>query len=1320
MPESTSSIPAWKLLDQLRSNSALSSHEFTQALAALIFLRWADYQEAELEAIAAFDEIDYEPVLPVPLHWRTWHQLPPEKLRVFLLEGLPAALNQLNNSRHNPLATHLHHMASPVQKLANINTSSLNSLVHWLADQPFETPADRRQLLNVFDRTLLFSIKGQEGRIRQYLTPQGIAHLIALFATPKAGNRIYDPCFGSAGLLSAAFDVVLNDSTNKSVRTGTAELTFSGVEINQSAYIVGLTRLALAGINDPQLELGNSLERTPLSNPQQNGFDVVVANPPFGMRVNPEVADHFPIPTKDATGLFIQHALSQLKPGGRAVIVVPQGFLFRGGLEKKLRQYLLEQHTVETVVSLPPTAFLPFTSVKSSILVLRRGGTSKQIRMVDAERFFTQGPGRQPAVISENFSLELLENIRAIKPSEFCWDIDAEALTETEFDLTPRRRDQSGLISIIESLGPTVKIVQLKDCCREILSGKQPPPSNLVEIPSNDPWSDNTDKYLVRSSARSPQAELVPFEHAIPYIRIKDINKGQASKGSTWLTPDAASRIESQWKLLAGDVLISKSGTIGKVGIVRNDAVGAVAASGLFVLRTDGDRLDPHYLAAYLDSADCRAWLQDRASGGTINHLTKRIIEDLPVLLPPLQMQHQIAAMWREYEKDAIASLAQLITEGESNPIIDWVASELKNLPTDPESLSNPLDLGLLDQLSSRVKPLRNKAAHGMYGDNTLSPWIISFSEAVAPLRGVSDMPHGSALLSILQESARGLVVVKEAVKGQLPSFGKARKLTDIVSRWLTYASKALLNSVQLVFVIETSTLVVGKPQDIDVQVTNASPLPLRNIELAFEPAWGAGKIKYLAENASETLGLQAVPPDIAKAFTLLINWRAQTLDGSKVDGTREFVFEISPVSTDVESHTEDLGASPYVCGDPIRPERNDVFFGREELLDQIRRQIVQSGNVVLLEGNRRAGKSSILRHLEGVGPVPGWLGVYCSLQGAEGSQEGAGVPTPAVFREIAISIAKGMADLKIEVPLPDGSILPTGKKIGIAKACRSGISDEHSFADFRDYVEVALEALAEKRLCILLMLDEFDKLQEGIDNGVTSPQVPENIRFLVQTYPGISAILTGSRRLKRLREEYWSALFGLGTRFGVTSLSPEAAKRLVTEPVKGRLLYSREAGERAIILTNRQPFLLQSLCNRIFDMAARLKIRSISLDLVEEAATLLADDNEHFRSLWNYAETDCRRFILGLIHREAFGPDPLSFSLLREQLSAHGIEINDETLITDLDFLRELELVDMTGESGSGYYSLSIPLMGKWIGRQHDFEVLKNKARLETEEYHG
>src|SRR5262249_11477793 len=142
-------------------------------------------------------------------------------------------------------------------------------------------------------------------------------------------------------------------------------------------------------------------------------------------------------------------------------------------------------------------------------------------------------------------------------------------------------------------------------------------------------------------------------------------------------------------------------------------------------------------------------------------------------------------------------------------------------------------------------------------------------------------------------------------------------------------------------------------------------------------------------------------------------------------------------------------------------------------------------------------------------------------------------------------------------------------------QACEIGISEKSAFADFRDYLEILLSVIKPLKLRLVLMLDEFDKVQEGINSGVTSPQVPENIRFLIQTYPEFSAILSGSRRLKRLREKYWSALFGLGINVPVTALDVQSARKIVTEPVRDKLVYSNEAIERVVHLTARQPYLL-------------------------------------------------------------------------------------------------------------------------------------------------
>ena len=200
----------------------------------------------------------------------------------------------------------------------------------------------------------------------------------------------------------------------------------------------------------------------------------------------------------------------------------------------------------------------------------------------------------------------------------------------------------------------------------------------------------------------------------------------------------------------------------------------------------------------------------------------------------------------------------------------------------------------------------------------------------------------------------------------------------------------------------------------------------------------------------------------------------------------------------------------------------------------------------------------------------------------------------------------------------------------------------------------------------------------------------------------------------------YWSALFGLGTRFGVSALPIEAAARLVTEPVKGRLSYAQSAVERAYSLTAGQPYLLQCLCNRVFDIAARSGVRSITVDHVDDAAAALVEDNEHFASLWDYTQFDRRRFLLYLLHREEDGPDAMRLGVIEAKLEAAGIELREELVISDLEYLRELELVELHGESTGAYYTLAIPMMGQWLDSQQDYEVLRSRARAEAEDISG
>jgi type I restriction enzyme M protein len=303
----------------------------------------------------------------------------------------------------------------------------------------------------------------------------------------------------------------------------------------------------------------------------------------------------------------------------------------------------------------------------------------------------------------------------------------------------------------------------------------------------------------------------------------------------------------------------------------------------------------------------------------------------------------------------------------------------------------------------------------------------------------------------------------------------------------------------------------------------------------------------------------------------------------------------------------------------------------------------------------------------------------------------------------------------------PPGEPGPSNQRafqVEFLRALDAAFAGPHPFETFEAYLASALDAASPRR--VLLMLDEFDKLQEGIDTGVTSPQVPENIRHMLQHNASLSAILTGSRRLKRLREEYWSALFGLGYRIGISALPLADARRLVTEPVVDRLAYLPAARDLLVNLCARQPFLVQSLCNRVFERAAEARERTVTVEAVNEAAAEMVRENEHFRTLWDYAQTYRRRLLLALIERFAEGPDPVTLALLSTRLESEGVRVDRESQIgDDLEYLRELELIEFDKGYRGGTYRVAVPLLGMWIRSSIDFGDAVARAREEAMESH-
>jgi type I restriction enzyme M protein len=1290
--------------------------EITDIVASLILLRWLDLADAEAAAEAAFEERTHLPLFPPGLQWRSWCGA--ESLEI--ADRLDTVAQRVTTTvADTGPGVHLRLLSAPLKRLLQLKPAYLADAVQWVAALPMETPSERRAALQAFDSLLTKAASPYDA---ESATPMSLAKLMVSLADPRPGESVFDPSFGRAGLLVSAWRHAEASHTGRPHRPG-ALIDIAGVEIHPQAFLLGLTRLILAGAASARLALGNSLESDLVRGTAKSGFDVILANPPIGAKTQRDNGGYhqFPFVTPDLTGMFVQQTIARLKPQGRAVMAVPEGFLFRSGVECALRRSLIEQGQVEAVIGLPAGVFLPYTGVKGSLLVLRKHGNVDCIRMVDATPFFEPAKGKRPAMLRGPMMDQLVQMVRGVALpgsqrvrasnedlagpgtghlSRSIWEVSIRDLAGAEWDLQARRREKGlldeRLAALKEANGKEGEVVSLSSVA-EVIGGVSIKAEDLLEDPAED--------------------------DAPPYLRIRDLALGKVQKPTNWVQPLVAQGLPSKLRLLPADLLLSKSGTIGKTALVRNGAVGAIASSGLYVVRVTDQRVDPHYLLGYLASAACQEWLAAQRRGTSIQHLNRESLARLLVPVPSLTLQLQAAKQFQEVGADVVEFLVKSLQTDSQDRLTPLLAKLAQSIPPFANTLESPPSLHKLQSIAAGVQEARNAWAHGIDGFRLDAPWLNRLVEATRPLQGAAHMPRGPSLFSVIKEAERSLESVLATLSGRMPVEVQARALTEGLRAWMHALATDLVADIRVKLVSAVSQLVAGSAAEVTLQIVNESALPLSSFKIESHPDWGSTDTSFVPERSAIPLTLRGDPPKRAGTFSLQLKWTALTLDSEEVQGEIQLSFGIVEDGQENTLAEQDLGGSPYVVGNPLYPEDRDVFFGRENILKQISRQVVLQGNVVLLEGNRRAGKTSILRHLEGTKAVPGWLAVYASLQGAEGEQTKKGVPTEAIFREISHSIADALILLGAETPLPDGSVVPAGGHAKIGEACKNGISVGNPYIDFREYLNTILRVLAKMHLGLLLMLDEFDVLQEGIDHGVTSPQVPENIRYLIQTHRRFSAILTGSRRLKRLREEYWSALFGLGTSFQVTALDSESARRVVVEPVKGKLTYSPEAVDRVLTLSAKQPFLLQSLCNCVFDFAAETKSRVITVDSVNEAASALVKSGGHFSKLWDYAAqgtaTGRRRcqYIL-LVLADAFKRSmDLDFGGLQEVLLQNGVEISDEAIAADLEYLRELELVSLVAVTGPGRYQLAIPLMADWIDQEQDSEVVRRRAIAEAEE---
>jgi len=257
----------------------------------------------------------------------------------------------------------------------------------------------------------------QAGELGQFRTPRHVIRAIVQLVDPQIGETVYDPAAGTAGFLVAAYDHIRlqNSSPNateeveldsKKIKRGHGDKlstakwdilgnrTFYGNDVDPKMVHLATMNLTLRGLPHVRIRRRNVLTTTldvqqkdELGLPQE-GYSVVLANPPFSGRIDKDrIVDDVKVGTTTSTEiLFLKYMIDSLKPGGRSGVIVPEGVLFGStGAHKELHRQLLENNTVEAVLSLPGGIFQPYSGVKTSVLVFKQGGSTERVLFMHAD-----------------------------------------------------------------------------------------------------------------------------------------------------------------------------------------------------------------------------------------------------------------------------------------------------------------------------------------------------------------------------------------------------------------------------------------------------------------------------------------------------------------------------------------------------------------------------------------------------------------------------------------------------------------------------------------------------------------------------------------------------------------------------------------------------------------------------------------------------------------------------------------------------------------------------------------------------------------------
>lgn len=463
-----------RITDILRRDDGISgAMHYTEQISWILFLKFLTDFEKEKEGEATLNGTEYKRIISEEYQWQKWacpkdNSNRPDSKNAKTGDDLTIFVNSKLFPYLKEFKANSQDIKSMSYKVGNIfefldnkiaSGHTMREVLDIIDTLNFQSKDELFELSHVYEN-LLQGMGSDGGNSGEFYTPRPIIKAMINCMDIRPGETIYDGATGSCGFLIEAFDLIkekYKSQLNTEQWRFLHEDTFFGNEKTPLAYTMGIMNMILHGIESPNLYKQNTLTANIRDIQEKDRYNIILANPPFGGKEKPQIQQNFPIASNATELLFLQHFMKSLKREGKAAIIVPEGVLFQtGNAFLKVKQELLNNFNLHTILSLPAGVFLPYSGVKTNVVFFDRKGSTSDIWYYEC---------KPPFKLTKNKPIHLDHLKEFIKLfvkrtlTENSWLVKTKTIVENNYDISAKNPNNQ---IDIEHLPPNEIISNIK------------------------------------------------------------------------------------------------------------------------------------------------------------------------------------------------------------------------------------------------------------------------------------------------------------------------------------------------------------------------------------------------------------------------------------------------------------------------------------------------------------------------------------------------------------------------------------------------------------------------------------------------------------------------------------------------------------------------------------------------------------------------------------------------------------------------------------------------------------------------------------------